>query len=531
MKILILFSINILFFLKVSSQSVDWMWASSPSSSNVNIIEGCISVDNSSNLYVCGGFRHGSVTFGSYTLTCSATDEMFLAKYAPNGNVLWAKDFVGTTNANSGALVCTDVFENVYAVGGFSDTLFFGSDTLISHYGVDIIAVKYDSSGNVIWTRDLGGPGQGTNINSIATAPLGSVYITGYTQDTIFTIGSFTFTNPIGNYVFIAKFDSSGTVLWAKVTGGATANGGNAVATDGLENVYLSGYFTVPYLVFGNDTVHQTGTHAYFLVKFDSGGNTLWAKNTGSTFGGGDNYLVTDADNNVYETYQDMYSDFSFFSKFNSSGNLIWSKADTSNYLYPNGLATDKHGKIYFAGDFVSDTIKLDTVTLIKPHSSIGCYIIEFDSSGTAIWGKTILSGSNYPLSVAVASSECIYAAGGFIASPFILGNDTLIPSSANENVFVGKLCFSGFGENISETKKNNGVVVYPNPFDTKLTVATKVDGEFELTLFDVTSRKIFNRSFINSATINTEQLARGMYFYEVRCKNDVEERGKLVKE
>jgi len=226
-----------------------------------------------------------------------------------------------------------------------------------------------------------------------------------------------------------------------------------------------------------------------------------------------------------------MYSDFSFLAKFNSSGNLIWTKADTVNYLSANGLATDKHGKIYYAGEFYSDTIKLDTVTLIKPNGFNASYIIEFDSSGTAIWGKTILSGIGYPLSVAVVSSECVYAAGGFLASPFILGSDTLIPSSINENVFVGKLCFTGDPVNVGELKKDMGVVVYPNPFENKLTVAASGGrGEMEITLFDVTSRKLLNRSFINSATINTEQLARGVYFYEIKNKNGVSARGKVIK-
>jgi len=54
--------------------------------------------------------------------------------------------------------------------------------------------------------------------------------------------------------------------------------------------------------------------------------------------------------------------------------------------------------------------------------------------------------------------------------------------------------------------------------------------------LLSVTSRKIFHQSFINSISINTEQLAKGIYIYEVRNKNGPDsyrevKKGKLVKD
>ena len=83
----------------------------------------------------------------------------------------------------------------------------------------------------------------------------------------------------------------------------------------------------------------------------------------------------------------------------------------------------------------------------------------------------------------------------------------------------------------VDEHSKNGGVIVFPNPFENKLTVASKVDGEFEITLFDITSRELLRRSFVNSATINTEQLARGVYLYELKDKNGARIMGKVVKE
>lgn len=86
---------------------------------------------------------------------------------------------------------------------------------------------------------------------------------------------------------------------------------------------------------------------------------------------------------------------------------------------------------------------------------------------------------------------------------------------------------------NGTNEQNNNGnqFAIYPNPFSDKINITTKRNELVELNLFDVTARKIFNQSFINSTSINTEQLAKGIYIYEVRNKNGMIKTGKVVKE
>ncbi|MEP7169460.1 MAG: T9SS type A sorting domain-containing protein [Bacteroidota bacterium] len=45
------------------------------------------------------------------------------------------------------------------------------------------------------------------------------------------------------------------------------------------------------------------------------------------------------------------------------------------------------------------------------------------------------------------------------------------------------------------------------------------------------TTRKLLQQTFINSASVNTEELSKGIYFYEIKNKNSLVEKGKLVKE
>ena len=83
----------------------------------------------------------------------------------------------------------------------------------------------------------------------------------------------------------------------------------------------------------------------------------------------------------------------------------------------------------------------------------------------------------------------------------------------------------------IDENKKNEMINVFPNPFSNKLNITTTKNELIEVNFYDVTARKIFNQSFINSTSINTEQLAKGIYLYEVSNKNRVIKKGKIVKD
>jgi OOP family OmpA-OmpF porin len=83
----------------------------------------------------------------------------------------------------------------------------------------------------------------------------------------------------------------------------------------------------------------------------------------------------------------------------------------------------------------------------------------------------------------------------------------------------------------IGEQNENAEVKTYPNPFSDELNFNTSNNELSQIILYDITSRKIFNQSFSNSTSINIEQLAKGIYIYEVRNKNGMIKKGKVVKE
>lgn len=72
---------------------------------------------------------------------------------------------------------------------------------------------------------------------------------------------------------------------------------------------------------------------------------------------------------------------------------------------------------------------------------------------------------------------------------------------------------------------------MYPNPVNDKLNITVNNNQISEINIYDITSRNIFRQSFINSISINTEQLAKGIYVYTFTNKNGVITKGKFVKD
>jgi len=342
--------------------------------------------------------------------------------------------------------------------------------------------------------------------------------------------------------------------LWAKSGVGSDNDYGQSVATDGLGNVFVTGYFFSPLLNFGSSVLNNTGTCSAFLAKYDSSGNALWAKSGGGTSDVVSYSVCSDASNNAYITgwSADLSIHFgnttlisaggadAFFVKYDSSGNLIWAK-NIGGALDEFGfsVATDKFGKVYVTGSLTSPTILIDTITLPYPSSAnLPIYIAEFDSSGHALFALGLASDGDDNYAITTGPSGCMYIGGDFYSiNPLIIGNDSLYRSGIEE-VFVAKLCNHDIIESVTEIGSTKEFILYPNPFDDKLTASPRTASggrgdkqEFELTLFDVFGRVLLRRSFINQATINTQQIASGIYFYEVKNKDSVGARGKLVKQ
>ena len=117
----------------------NWQWAKQAGGTGNDKGQG-ISVDANGNSYVTGRFKE-TATFGAFTLITSGSDDVFVAKLDTDGNWQWAKQ-AGGSSADYGNSISVDANGNSYVTGQFKETATFGSYSLTSSGGQDIFVAK-----------------------------------------------------------------------------------------------------------------------------------------------------------------------------------------------------------------------------------------------------------------------------------------------------------------------------------------------------------------------------------------------------
>ncbi|HSR12340.1 MAG TPA: SBBP repeat-containing protein, partial [Thermodesulfobacteriota bacterium] len=218
-----------------------------------------IAVDASGNIYVTGAAQ-GDLG-GHYVQAY----DMFLAKFDSLGNKVWVRQ-MGTTGNDYGYGVATDGGGNIY-VTGITD----GALDANPHAGFyDFFLAKYDAGGARLWTRQAGTPEDDYGYGVVVDAA-GSAYVTGTTK------GSLSGNSSAGGWdIFLAKFDSAGIPLWTRQAGTANNDYGNAIAADAAGNIFVTGSTS------GALDGNNAGADDMFLMKYDSTGRRLWARQLGT---------------------------------------------------------------------------------------------------------------------------------------------------------------------------------------------------------------------------------------------------------
>lgn len=212
---------------------------------------------------------------------------MFLAKYDSSGNFLWVVSG-GGKNGDLGNAVTTDPYGNVFVTGQFTDTAQFSGTEFISmpdtnfQSSFDAFIAKYNSSGDLLWIKK--GSGKSTDRGmDIAADPFGNIYALGQFTDTI-TFDS-TYNNNSYNATFLLKCDSAGNEIWFRRMGGSSQNIAYGIAVDNSSNVYITGDCSGNIIFFGstNNTFSSLYNYNAYIAKYDSNGNFLWFTSDGSS--------------------------------------------------------------------------------------------------------------------------------------------------------------------------------------------------------------------------------------------------------
>ena len=286
--------------------------------------------------------------------------DFLVAKYNPSGVLQWQRT-IGGTSSDSGWGIAVDSSDNFYVSGQTSSS---GAGN------IDVLLIKYNASGTVLWQRTLG-HANNDRAKSVAVDSLDNVYVTGDTTVT-------------GNTeIFIAKYNSSGSIIWQRTLGGTDGSGNNntfphEIAIDGSDNVYVFGYTNV----FGG-----SGNEDFLVAKYNSAGVLQWQRILGDTdqdeaYGG-----AVDSSGNAYICgYKSSGSTNGMIvAKYDTSGNIRWQRelATTNKSTLGYAVTVDDSGNVYAGGH----------TEAAPSYTNHGFLIAKYNTSGEIQWQRTF--GSN----------------------------------------------------------------------------------------------------------------------------------------
>ncbi|MCK9421537.1 MAG: T9SS type A sorting domain-containing protein [Bacteroidales bacterium] len=484
-KVCIIFQICFSIFSCITSPGQNYEWAKAiGAAGNENCLD--MVTDIAGNVYIIGNIEGTNIDFdpgpGTALLNSAGGSDIFFAKYDSSGNYLWAKA-IGGTNDDIGARIAVDGSGSVYITGWFesSDVDFdpgSGSSIISTAGYTDIYLANYDTDGNYLWAFNIGSP-MGEGSHDVCIDNSGHVCITGYFYGTNVDFDPGPGTALLSSTansgdIFIARYHTNGTLVWAKKVSGPNYEVGNGIITDQSGNVFISGPF-MGNVDFdpgaGTAFLTSAGGFDIFIAKYDSSGNYLWANRIGGTGDDSSGDIVTDSQGNVIIASTFHGSDIDFdpgpgtaFLSSNGGSDIAIAKYDTSgNYLwagqtgglqddYAVKVAVDSQDQVYHSGAFMGTNVDFDPGIGTAYLSSAGMediYFASYDDSGNFEWAKRIGGAySDWGNTLALTHDGKIRIAGCFMGSnvDFDPGAGTaILNSSGGIDIF-----FAGYSPTVT---------------------------------------------------------------------------------
>jgi len=556
----------------VNAQTPSLTWVKQMGKSGGFVTPRATVVDASGNVITTGLFKNtidfdpsvgvSTLTSVNNPSTANNQNDIFISKVDASGNFVWAKQLAGIDLKDATA-VGVDAAGNVYTTGFFYGTIDFdpgvGVSNLISKGYNDIFISKLDASGNFVWAKQMGSL-YGEIGYAIAVDSVGNVFTTGSFSDTCDfdpNAGVSNMTALVEN-IFISKLDTNGNFVWAKSMGGIAYNRGKVITLDASGNVYVGGTFGGtadfdPNAGVANLTSVGSfgGNEDMFVLKLDSNGSYVWAKQfsgTGTKFIKG---IAVDASGNVctagmFSGTVDFnpsaavgnlsgpaFGDDGFISKLDVSGNFVWIKQLEGTIRDVASLALDTAGNVYTTGNFFGDGqtdfdsgVGIYNLT-VSHRFGDDTYILKLDTLGSFVWVKqiggvpSVTSGPDtIGKSIVVDGSGNIYTTGTFGSSTSDSGDfdpnagvTLLTPTGGSTDMFVHKMSQTFLG--LSKNTIDNKISIYPNPSNGNFNI--EIDENLidaKVHVFNLLGQKV--KDFSLTSITSNQNLNKGIYMLEI---------------
>lgn len=232
-----------------------------------------LATDKEANIFFGGSFDN-NIVIGTQTLTSSFGSNCFLAKCDPNGNQTWAQTSGGGSDIatdDNGCAYITGSFMG--STVNFGSITF--NNTSIGVGSSDAFIAKYDPDGAVIWAIATSGS-YSEEIKTIKTDKAGNVYFTGNSFGAVANFGIYNLATTGIINSFVGKLSPSGNITWLKQLKNPRVNYTYGLSTGEDGSLYLGGTYDLP-LAFGTTTISGSGNINAYVAKYDTAGVFQWA--------------------------------------------------------------------------------------------------------------------------------------------------------------------------------------------------------------------------------------------------------------
>ncbi len=415
----------------------EWDWVKNAGGKNQDYGKSLVT-DKYGNVYLTGSFKSNVIQFGKSKLKNKGKDDAYIVKYNSIGDVLWSK-IVGGTSSEKGIAISTDKEENSYFLGNFESDNIILDDFILTNDGEnDIFLVKLDKNSNVIWANSING-----NSNELAYSMAidknQNVFITGTFESVTLNLGEKEIYNQGGEDIFIIKYDKNGNLLWSKSVGGSGSDYSQDIATDKNGNFYITGYYYSESISFDKIVLKNKGNHDVFVAKYNSNGKLIWVKNAGGS----------DWDSSL-------------------------------------SICVDDEENVFAAGKFENKDIYFENEKL-ENQGKEDIFLVKYNKNGKLLWAKSS-GGSNfdYGTSITTDAHGNLYLTGGF-SSDKISFDDFVLTNKGSNNFYMVK--FSPKGK-VLWAKSSNG-----KSFDIANEITSDIMGNLYLTGFYWKNLEIANEN------------------------------------
>jgi len=331
-------------------------------------------------------------------------------------------------------------------------------------------------SGSLIWAKGVGAANYDYG-KGVATLSDNSTVMTGlFHESATFGAGEPNETVLVsdGDYdVFVARYNSNGTLAWAKRAGGEGADLGQAVTALLDDSTVVTGHFYAPDATFGESEPNETvlvsdGDYDVFVARYNPDGTLAWAKRAsgaGLDFGYGVTVLSDDSTiatgsfgaNSDSATFGPGEPNETvlvsaglcdvFIARYNPDGTLAWAKcAGGTGWDMGQGVTTLLGNSTvmtgYFNGSATFGDGEPNETVLVSSGSSDG-FVARYNPDGTLVWAKRAGgAGADSGNAVTTLSGDSIVVTGRFEQSAtFGPGepNQTVLVSDGLYDVFVAR--------------------------------------------------------------------------------------------